>query len=100
MECEQKEVLSLQKHRKVVPILGGAISETNTAIPKLIGTPIAIAMAELTRVPTMYGSAPYDSLPSTGFQSVLNKNRIPSREKMGVEPWTTETATSTNMRTV
>jgi hypothetical protein len=72
----------------------------NTAIPKLIGTPIAIAMAELTSVPTMYGSAPYDSLPSTGFHSVLKRNPIPSSEKMGIEPWTTEVATSTSIKRV
>src|SRR5918992_1409535 len=83
-----------------VPNLGGDISEMNTAIPKLIGTPIAIAMAELTRVPTMYGSAPYDSLPSTGFQSVPKRNPIPSKEKMGTEPWTTEAATSTSIKRV
>ena len=41
-----------------VPIFGLAISEMKTAIPKLIGTPIAMAMAELTRVPMIYGSAP------------------------------------------
>ena len=83
-----------------VPNLGGDISEMNTAIPKLIGTPIAIAMAELTRVPTTYGSAPYDSLPSTGFQSVLKRNLIPSNEKMGTEPWATEAATSTSISSV
>lgn len=83
-----------------VPNLGGDISEMNTAIPKLMGTPIAIAMAELTRVPTTYGSAPYDSLPSTGFQSVLKRNLIPSYENMGIEPWATEAATSTNINRV
>ncbi|MFL6494111.1 MAG: hypothetical protein ACJ70N_04840, partial [Nitrososphaera sp.] len=57
---------------------GGAISEMNTAIPKLIGTPIAIAMAELKSVPTTYGSAPYASLPTTGFQLVSKRKFIPS----------------------
>ena len=41
-----------------VPILGLAISEMNTAIHKIIRTPIAMAIAELRRVPMMYGSAP------------------------------------------
>jgi hypothetical protein len=36
-----------------VPIRGGAISEIKIAIAKLIGTPMAIAMAELRRVPIM-----------------------------------------------
>ncbi len=36
-----------------VPTLGGAISEIKTAIPRLIGTPIAIAMPALAIVPTM-----------------------------------------------
>lgn len=83
-----------------VPNLGGDISEMNTAIPKLIGTPIAIAMAELTSVPMMYGSAPYDSLPSTGFQSVLKRNSTPSKEKIGIEPWTTEAVMSVSIKRV
>ena len=55
-----------------VPIFDGDISEINTAIPRLIGTAIAIAMAELRRVPMTYGSAPYDSLPATG-SNILQK---------------------------
>ena len=50
------------------PIFAGA-SVTNIAIPMLSGTPIAIANAEVTNVPTMYGRTPNDSRPSTGFQS-------------------------------
>jgi hypothetical protein len=57
-------------------------------------------MAELTSVPTMYGSAPYASLPSTGFQSVPKRNPIPSNEKMGIEPSITEAATSTSIKRV
>ena len=51
-----------------VPMRGGAISEMKMAIAKLIGTPMAIAIAELKRVHIMYGKAPNDSLPSTAFQ--------------------------------
>jgi hypothetical protein len=50
-----------------------AISDRNIAIPKLIGTPIAIAIPEQTKVPIIYGKAPNDSLPGTAFQSVLVK---------------------------
>jgi hypothetical protein len=55
-----------------------AISDKNIAIPKLIGTPIAIAIPEQTKVPIMYGKAPNDSLPGTAFQSVLVKKFNPS----------------------
>ncbi len=51
-----------------VPIRGGAISDIKIAIAKLIGTPMAIAIAELSRVPIMNGKAPKASRPSTAFQ--------------------------------
>jgi hypothetical protein len=69
-----------------VLILGEDSSERNIAIPKLIGTPIAMAIAEVTKVPTMYGSAPKDSRPSTGFQFVPVKKLIPSNENIFTEP--------------
>ena len=80
---------------------GGDISDTNVAIPKLIGTPITIAIAELARVPIMYGKAPKDSLPSTAFQSVPVRNPItPSYEKISMDPRNTENATRDTIRTV
>jgi hypothetical protein len=54
--------------------LDGAISERKMAIPRLMGTPIAIAIAEVIKVPIIYGSAPKASRPYTAFQSVLVKN--------------------------
>jgi hypothetical protein len=66
--------------------LPGAISERKTAIPILTGTPIDIAIAAVTKVPMMYGSAPKASLPYTAFQSVLVKNSMPSYEKISIEP--------------
>ena len=65
------------------------ISERNIAIPKLIGTPIARATAELISVPMIYGKAPNDSRPSTEFQSVLVKNFKPSMENIFSEPFPT-----------
>ena len=67
-------------------ILDEDISERNIAIPKLTGTPIARATAELISVPMMYGKAPKDSRPSTEFQSVLVKNLKPSKENIFSEP--------------
>jgi hypothetical protein len=64
----------------------GDISDMNIAIPKLMGTPIAIAIAALIRVPTTYGNAPKDSRPSTAFQSVPVRNPNPSNEKISQEP--------------
>src|SRR5438105_4736495 len=83
-----------------VPTFGGVISEINAAIPKLTGTAIVIAMAELAKVPRMYGSAPKDSRPSTGFQSVPVKNFSPSLERIGIDPWVTQITTSVSMRRV
>lgn len=83
-----------------VLILDDAISDRNTATPKLIGTPIAIAKAELISVPIMYGKAPYDSLPSTEFQSVPVKKPKPSRENIFIEPFPTAIATSASMNKV
>ena len=65
-----------------VLIFEEAISDRNTAIPKLIGTPIATAIPELIRVPMIYGKAPNDSRPSTEFQFVPVKNLIPSKENI------------------
>jgi len=62
------------------------ISERNIAIPKLSGTPIARATAELISVPMIYGKAPKDSRPSTEFQAVLVKNLKPSNENIFSEP--------------
>ena len=73
------------------PIFAGA-SVTNIAIPMLSGTPIAIANAEVTNVPTMYGRTPNDSRPSTGFQSVPVTNPSPSSAHIGYdskESWNT-----------
>jgi hypothetical protein len=72
----------------------------NTAIPKLIGTPIIIAIAELIKVPMIYGRAPYDSRPSTGFQSVPVRKPKPSNENISLDPSPTENATTTNMNKV
>jgi hypothetical protein len=72
---------------------GDATSERNMAIRRLIGTPTAIATAELKRVPIIYGSAPNDSRPSTAFQSVLVKNLKPSKENMSRDPLATEYTT-------
>jgi len=83
-----------------VLILDDAISDRNTATPKLIGTPTAIAKAEVISVPIMYGKAPYDSLPSTEFQSVPVKKPKPSRENIFIEPFPTAIATSASMNKV
>lgn len=78
----------------------GDISDMNIAIPKLMGTPIAIAIAALTRVPTIYGSAPKDSRPSTAFQSVPVRNANPSDEKISQEPSITAYPTRATMSRV
>jgi len=69
-----------------VPIRLGAISDTNAAIPRLIGTAIAIAIEAQANVPIIYGRAPKDSRPSTGFQSVPIKNCKPSEDNIGIDP--------------
>jgi hypothetical protein len=64
----------------------GAISTRKIAIPKLNGTPMSSAIAEVTSVPITYGSAPKISLPSTGFQAEPKKKLEPNRCKTGTEP--------------
>ena len=65
------------------------ISVRNIAIPRLIGTPIARATAELSSVPMIYGKAPNDSRPSTEFQLVPVKNLKPSMENIFSDPFPT-----------
>jgi hypothetical protein len=77
-----------------------AISDRNIAIPKLIGTPIAIAIPEETRVPMIYGKAPNDSLPGTAFQSVLVKKLNPSSVKISFDPSPTAKSIKTNIKRV
>lgn len=78
----------------------GAISVKNMAMPKLIGTPIAIAIPELTKVPIIYGNAPNDSRPSTAFQSLPVKKKNPSCEKIASEPSLTVKITKPKMKRV
>ena len=77
-----------------------AISDKNIAIPKLIGTPIAIAIPEQTKVPMIYGKAPNDSLPGTAFQSVLVKKFNPSSWKISFDPSPTAKSIMANMTKV
>ena len=78
-----------------VLIFAGAISEEKMAMPRLTGPPIAMAKAELISVPIIYGNAPYDSRPSTEFQSVpVKKPKKPSFRNMSLDPLPTEKTTS------
>lgn len=76
------------------------ISDMNIAIPKLIGTPIAMAIPAQTRVPMIYGRAPKDSRPSTAFQSVPVRNPNPSNEKISQDPLITAYATRATISSV
>ena len=63
---------------------GGAICVINNAIPKLTGTAISMAIAEVTSVPTIGISAPNRSV--TGFHSLLARKPRPKRWKAGHAP--------------
>ena len=56
----------------------GDISARNMAIPRLRGTPMRRAIAEVTMVPSRYGSAPNTSLPDTGFHLTSVKKPAPN----------------------
>lgn len=77
-----------------------AISDRNIAMPKLIGTPIAIAIPEETKVPIIYGKAPNDSLPGTAFQSVLVRKLNPSSIKISFDPSPIAKSIKTNIKRV
>ena len=66
-------------------ILVGAISERNIAIPMLSGTAIHNAINDVTNVPAMYGNAPKDSRPSTGFHLSPVTNANPSFSQINQE---------------
>ncbi len=77
---------------------GGHSSVRKTATPSASGTPISIAMSDVTSVPKIAGNAPYWS--STGFQAVLTRKPRPKWEKAGQAPIPSATMTPpNNMRT-
>src|SRR6266480_2428595 len=69
----------------------GAISARKIAIPRLIGTPMIIAIDAVTRVPRMYGRAPK---PAAASQLTPVRNLKPKLVKAGKAPRTKTTIDS------
>ena len=69
-------------------ITSGAISARKIAIPKLIGTPIMMAIRAVTRVPKMYGRAPK---PVAASQLVQVRKLTPNFVNAGKAPRTKTT---------
>lgn len=66
----------------------GDNSVKNKAIPKLMGTAISKAMAEVANVPKMGTNAPYWSV--TGFQAAVKRNFGPNALSEGQAPMSKE----------
>src|SRR5689334_14019928 len=87
--------------RSSIAVPNGRLSHTgessvrNSAMPKLTGTPISIAMNEVTSVPKIGTSAPNRSW--TGSQSEVQMNRRPYFSRVSALPIASETRIAARM---
>ena len=65
-------------------------SATNREVEKASGRQIIRARIEVIRVPAINGNAPYTSLPSVGFHSLVIMNFRPNVLNAGMAPLTSE----------